>query len=66
MPDHLSLLQEYIWQEIDLPPHYPELERFLAFWESHLEGPLHSVKIASAPLIQPARVGSVDHLRFLH
>jgi uncharacterized protein Usg len=66
MPDHLSLLQEFLWQEIDLPPRYPELERFLAYWERHLDGPLHSVEIASVKLIQPARVGCVDHWSRLH
>lgn len=60
MPDYLSLLQEYLWQEIDLPPHYPELERFLGFWEHNLDGPIHSVKIASTELIQPARISNVD------
>ena len=28
MPDHRSILQEYIWQEYDLAPRFPELTSF--------------------------------------
>ena len=55
LPDHPSLLQTYIWQELDIAPKFPVLQKFLAFWESSLEGRLHSVTIASAKLIEPAR-----------
>ena len=27
-------------------PDFPELRRFLAFWQEKLEGPLHSVQVA--------------------
>ena len=55
MPDHLSLLQSYIWQDLDIAPDFPVLKRFLDFWERRLDGRLHSVRIASCKLIQPAR-----------
>ena len=55
MPDHPALLQSYIWQELDIAPKFPVLNKFLGFWESSLEGRLHSVKIASARLVTPAR-----------
>jgi uncharacterized protein Usg len=54
LPDHPSLLQSYLWQELDLAPQFPTLRRFLAFWERELEGRLHSVKIASNQLVKPA------------
>lgn len=53
-PDHPTLLQEYIWQELDLAPSFPVLTRFLEFWERKLDGKLHSVKVATAELIKPA------------
>jgi uncharacterized protein Usg len=31
------------------------LRKFLEFWQKSLDGKLHSVRIASAPLIQPPR-----------
>lgn len=53
MPDHPELLQSYIWQEYDLAPKFPVLAKFLKFWEDRLEGPLHSVRVASTELIRP-------------
>ncbi len=56
MPDHPGLLQSYIWQELDLAPQFPELRRFLAFWQRELDGPVHSVRVAAAGPLRPARV----------
>ena len=53
-PDHPSLLQEYIWQELDIAPRFPVLTRFLCFWERNLEGRLYAVTVASVQLIRPA------------
>lgn len=66
MPDHPTLLQEFVWQHYDIAPKFPELRRFLGFWERELEGRLHSVTVASAALITPARFRNVDALMHLH
>jgi uncharacterized protein Usg len=60
MPDHPVVLQTYIWQEYDLCPRFPLLNRFLAFWLEKLEGPLHSVTVAHARLIKPAEIRALD------
>jgi uncharacterized protein Usg len=65
-PDHPHLLQTYVWQEYDLCPRFPELNRFLAFWLKTLEGPLHSVTVAHSRLIRPAEIRSVDGEFRLH
>ena len=51
LPDHPALLQTFLWQEYDLAPHFPELKRFLTFWEDRIEGRLHSVRVANRKLI---------------
>lgn len=66
MPDHPDLLQEYIWQELDVAPKFPVLHRFLEFWESKLEGRIHSVRVASAALISPSEFRLADSLVRLH
>ncbi len=67
IPDHKSLLQSYIWQNMDLAPQFPELNRFLAFWQRELDGPIHSVRVAEAGrLIQPPAWRHVDHSIALH
>ena len=53
LPDHPHLLQTFIWQHLDLFPGFPELKRFLAFWQTTLDGPLHSVRVAHSRLIKP-------------
>jgi uncharacterized protein Usg len=65
-PDHPWLLQSYVWQEYDLCPHFPELNRFLGFWRERLEGPLHSVTVAHTRLIKPAEIRAVDGVFHLH
>ncbi|MGP1394469.1 MAG: usg protein [Inquilinaceae bacterium] len=56
MPDHPGILQTYIWQALDLAPKFPELRKFLAFWQRELDGPLHSVKLASMPVISASEL----------
>src|SRR6516165_7881303 len=60
MPDHPSLLQTYVWQNYDLFPKFPVLNKFLGFWLRTLEGPLHSVTVAHARLIRPAEIRAVN------
>ena len=56
LPDHPALLQTYVWQEYDLAPEFPELNRFLDFWKREIEGPLHSVKVAHRGVISAAEM----------
>lgn len=56
MPDHPELLQTFIWQELDLAPKFPVLNRFLHFWEHNIEGRLHSVRVAARGLIAPSEL----------
>lgn len=55
MPDHHDLLQSFIWQDYDLAPEFPILSKFLDFWETKLDGPLHSVTVGSQTLVTPAK-----------
>ena len=66
MPDRQWLLQTYIWQEYDLFPDFPVLQKFLGFWTRKLDGPLHSVTVAHARLIRPAELKAVDGEFRLH
>ena len=59
LPDHPHLIQTFIWQQHDLFPNFPELKRFLAFWQRTLDGPLHSVKVAHSRLIIPAELRTI-------
>ncbi|HEY2445450.1 MAG TPA: usg protein [Rhizomicrobium sp.] len=56
LPDHPAVLQSFIWQELDIAPKFPILNRFLRFWCNNLEGKLHSVRVAARGLISPAEL----------
>ena len=62
LPDFHKLLQSYIWQDLDLAPKYPRLSKFLDFWETSLDGRLHSVKVASRQVVRPSefRMANVE------
>ncbi len=66
MPDNLDFLQTYLWQDFDIAPDFPVLLRFLRFWEENLDGPLHSVRVASSQLLTPAEYQAVDGVIRLH
>jgi len=65
-PDFPGLLQSFLWQRLDLHPHFPELRKFLHFWSRELDGVLHSVVVAHSGLIKPAEFLAVDGEFRLH
>ncbi len=60
MPDRLECLQEFVWQEYDVFPRFPMLNKFLRFWEQEIEGPLHSVTVAHQQLLRPTELAMLD------
>ncbi|MDI1343906.1 MAG: usg protein [Pseudolabrys sp.] len=65
-PDYRWLLQSYVWQAYDLFPQFPELQKFLEFWQAKLEGPLYSVEVAHSKLIKPAEMKAINGEFVLH
>ena len=63
VPDHLELLQDFVWQEYDVFPQFPTLRKFLAFWEEKIEGPIHSITVAHARLIHPVELRALKSAR---
>jgi uncharacterized protein Usg len=66
LPDHPSVLQTFIWQDLDIAPRYPVLHKFLDFWKREIDGNLHSVRVASANLVKPASVSHASALLQIH
>jgi len=66
LPDHPSLLQSFTWQCLDLAPKFPQLRNFLDFWEKNIDGKLHTVEVASNPLIGPSKCVYAKGLWQLH
>lgn len=51
LPDHPSLLQSYIWQDLDVAPKFPILCKFLRFWDDNLDGQLFHVTVGAKEII---------------
>ena len=45
MPDHLHLVQEFMWQTEDQRPDYPRIDKFLTYWDRHIDVPIKEVYI---------------------
>ena len=62
-PDHPALLQTYIWQEYDLHPRFPRLNKFLDYWAKNLDGALCSIRVMHKGLITPRefRIAAGDY-----
>lgn len=58
-PDFPSLLQTFVWQDLDLVPSLPKLKKFLDFWEADLDGKLHSVHVTYCKIISSNQYHSV-------
>ena len=66
MPDRPVILQSFLWQAFDMAPKFPELTRFLDFWDRELDGPIHSVEVAHVKMIGPSEWKRVDGIFRLH
>jgi uncharacterized protein Usg len=63
LPDHPAVLQSFVWQNLDIAPEFPVLQKFLQFWVRNIDGKLHSVKVGHAGLITPGEMRSVTSLQ---
>ena len=66
IPDFESVLQTYVWQDYDLAPDFPEMQKFLNYWQANLDGPLHSVRYTHQRLIGPSEWRRVEGEFKLH
>ena len=66
MPDYQNVLNSFHWQEYDLAPDYPALFAFIEFWQTKIEGPLHSVRFTHRKLVAPSEWRNVTHELYLH
>jgi uncharacterized protein Usg len=66
LPDYPKLLQSYLWQDMDVAPDFPRLTQFLSYWERHIDGRLHTVRIANAELVRPQEIAYAAQQFDLH
>ena len=62
MPDHQHLLQEFLWQTLDLKPKYPRIKDFLYYWDKKIEAKIKEIQIGETGGLQPSKYNSVDQI----
>ena len=45
MPDYENILQQFVWQTIDVKPKYPRIYRFLDYWHNNIDAKLSEIII---------------------
>ena len=66
MPDYSHVLNTYVWQAYDLAPDHPKLFEFIEFWQSEIDGPLHSIRFAHRRLLSSGEWRNVTGEFTLH
>jgi uncharacterized protein Usg len=66
LPDHPSLIQQFLLQQYDVAPRFPVLQSYLDFWRREIEAVIHSVRVAHARLIGPSEWKAVDGVILIH
>jgi len=65
MPDHPSLVQIFLWQEMDRwhddpDMMFPRLRQFCAWWNANLDGAIVQVRVAAARVITAGELRHVS------
>lgn len=45
LPDHSSLVQEFMWGTMDIIPEYPRINKFLQYWHDNIDAVIASIDI---------------------
>lgn len=62
MPDHESLIQEFVWQTLDLPPRFPRIGKFLEHWRHNIDAVIKEILLCSKDGLGNNRYHKVDQI----
>lgn len=62
MPDHASLIQEFLWQTLDLPPEFRRVHKFLNYWKSNIIVPIKEIELSYNSSINNKTIKTIDNL----
>lgn len=46
LPEYDSILQQFIWQTLDIPPRYPRVEKFVDYWEREIDAIIQDIIVS--------------------
>ena len=62
MPDHQHIIQEFLWQTMDLKPKYPRIKEFLKFWQEEIDAKIKEIQIGEENSLQPSKYKNVEQI----
>ena len=48
MPDYENILQQFIWQTMDVKPKYPRIHKFLDHWHNNIDAIVSEIQISES------------------
>ena len=48
MPDYENILQQFIWQTMDVKPKYPRVHKFLDYWHNNIDAIVNEIEISES------------------
>ena len=48
MPDYENILQQFIWQTMDVKPKYQRVHRFLDYWHNNIDAVVNEIEICDS------------------
>lgn len=61
-PDYQSLVQEFVWQTLDIPPRFPRIELFLDHWRKNIDAVIKEIFLSTADPLGAQTFHKIDHL----
>lgn len=62
MPDYPSVINEFVWQTVDLYPCFPRMGRFLRFWSENIEAKINEIYLNyTDPVYGPNYTRNITH-----
>ena len=48
MPDYKNLIQQFMWQTMDVKPKYPRIHKFLDYWHNNIDAIVNEIQICES------------------
>ena len=48
MPNYENILQQFIWQTMDIKPKYPRVYKFLDYWHNNIDAVVNEIEICDS------------------
>jgi uncharacterized protein Usg len=64
MPDYRNIIQELMWQTMDVKPKYPRVNKYLNYWKNNIEAVIADIEIAETKQPQPKIKSLADIFKY--